>query len=406
MVTRAAGIRSTFLLGAALLLGQPAHAQWCSNNPSVAVSDICLGQYSLQSTIAGGCCGTGSADTAVGFFALSNNTTGAENTAVGAYALSQTTTASYNTAVGYQALPANTTGAGNTAVGAQALQVSQTAGDNTALGIYALNLNTTGHENTAAGGDSMASNQTGTYNAAVGWATLYGNASGNFNTAMGGGALPDVSSGSTNLGLGYHAGLNYLGAESNNVVLANSGVTGDSGVIRLGANGTQTKAFIAGIYGATSASGTWVMVNSSGQLGTTTSSLRFKEEVADMGAASRDLMRLRPVTFRYKPAYDDGQRILQYGLIAEEVAAVNPGLVQLGEDGQPLAIRYHFVYAMLLNEVQQQHSTIEDQAARLAEQAKKFDRQAAELAGQRAKIASQQTAIEELALRLTKLEGH
>ncbi|HEV7509844.1 MAG TPA: tail fiber domain-containing protein [Thermoanaerobaculia bacterium] len=407
MVTRAAGIRSTFLLGTALLLGQAAHAQWCPNNPPAeSGGNVCLGKYSLESTIAGGCCGTASADTAVGFFALRANTTGAENTAVGAYALSQTTTASFNTAVGYESLPANTTGAANTAVGAQTLQASQTASDNTALGFSALNLNTTGHENTAAGGEAMAGNQTGFLNAAFGWAALYVNQSGNFNTAIGVSALAGLGSGLTNLGLGYNAGKNYSGAESNNVVLANLGVSGDSGAIRIGTNGTQTKAFIAGIFGSTSASGTQVLVNSSGQLGTTTSSLRFKEEVADMGAASRDLMRLRPVTFRYKPAYDDGQRILQYGLIAEEVAAVNPGLVQLGEDGQPLAIRYHFVYAMLLNEVQQQHSTIEDQAARLADQAKKFDRQAAELASQRAKIARQQTAIEELALRLTKLEGH
>ncbi len=392
MVTRAAGLRSTFLLVAALTMGQAAQAQWCPNNPGAGAGDICLGEYSLQATIAGGCCGTASADTAIGAFALSNNTTGAENTAVGSFALNGTTTASYNSAVGYEALGANTTGAGNTAVGAQALQGNQTASDNTAVGIYALNLNTTGHENTATGGDSLASNQTGTRNSALGWAALYGNASGSFNTAVGNYALVSIGSGSTNLGLGNNAGLNYTGAESNNVVIASSGATGESGVTRIGTNGTQIKAFIAGIYGSTSSSGTQVLVNSSGQLGTTTSSLRFKDEVADMGAASRDLMRLRPVTFRYKPSYDDGQRILQYGLVAEEVAAVNPGLVQLGDDGQPLAIRYHFVYAMLLNEVQQQHSTIAGQAA--------------EIASQRAKLASQQTAIEELASRLAKLEGH
>jgi hypothetical protein len=308
---------------------------------------------------------------------------------------------------------ANQTGEGNTAVGAQTLEVSQAATDNTALGYLALNLDTTGSENTATGGITLINNQTGNENSALGYGALYFNTSGSLNTAIGGTALASLTSGSSNLGLGVDAGRNYSGAESNNVVLANRGIAGESGVTRIGTNGTQTKAFIAGIYGATSSSGTWVLVNSAGQLGTTTSSLRFKEEVADMGTASADLMRLRPVTFRYKPPYDDGQRTLQYGLIAEEVAAVNPGLVQFGDDGQPLAVRYHFVYAMLLNEVQQQHSTIAgqsahlaEQAARLDDQARNLDRQAVEIAGQRARIASQQTAIEELALRLAKLEGH
>jgi hypothetical protein len=384
MVTRAAGIRSTFLLGAALMMGQAAQAQWCQNNPAAGAGDVCFGDNSLVSTIAGGCCGTASADTAVGTYTLMHNTTGAENTAIGTFALYGSTTASFNTAVGYTALMGNTTGEGNTAVGAQAMESSQTAIDNTALGYMALNVDTGGSENTSTGALSLPNNVTGTENSALGYGALYFNTSGSLNTAIGGTALASLTSGSWNLGLGVDAGRNYSGAESNNVVLANRGIAGESGVTRIGTTGTQTKAFIAGIYGATSSSGTWVLVNSSGQLGTTTSSLRFKEQVADMGAASADLMRLRPVTFRYKAPYDDGQGVLQYGLIAEEVAAVNPGLVQFGEDGQPLAIRYHFIYAMLLNEVQQQES---------------------EIAAQRAKIANQQTAIEQLALRLAKLEG-
>ncbi|MBW8877429.1 MAG: tail fiber domain-containing protein [Acidobacteria bacterium] len=405
-MTRAAGIRNTFLLAAALIMGQAAHAQWCPNNPAAGSSDTCLGDYSLQSTIAAGCCGVASADTAVGFGTLMHNTTGAENTAIGSVALYWSSTASYNTAVGYASLMGNQTGEGNTALGAQTLEVSQGAIDNTALGYLALNLDTTGYENTATGAIALINNQTGNENSALGYGALYFNGSGSLNTAIGGTALASLTSGSNNLALGVDAGRNYSGAESNNVVLANRGIAGESGVTRIGSNGTQTRAFIAGIYGATSSSGTWVLVNSAGQLGTTTSSRRFKEAVADMGAASSDLMRLRPVTFRYKPPYDDGQGTLQYGLIAEEVAAVNPGLVQFGEDGQPLAVRYHFVYAMLLNEVQQQHSAIAGQSARLAEQARNLDRQAAEIAGQRAKIASLQTAIEELALRLAKLEGH
>jgi hypothetical protein len=77
-----------------------------------------------------------------------------------------------------------------------------------------------------------------------------------------------------------------------------------------------------------------------------------------MGEASADLMKLRPVTFYYKPAYDDGSHLRQYGLIAEEVAKLYPDLVQYDRDGLPLAVRYHAVNAMLLNEVQKQQRSL------------------------------------------------
>ena len=159
MVTRAAGIRSTFLLAVALMIGQAAHAQWCPNNPAVGSSDTCLGDYSLMSTIPAGCCGTASADTAVGFGTLMHNTTGAENTAIGSAALYWSSTANYNTAVGYASLMANQTGEGNTAVGAQTLEVSQSATDNTALGYQALDFDTSGSENTATGGITLVNNR-------------------------------------------------------------------------------------------------------------------------------------------------------------------------------------------------------------------------------------------------------
>jgi len=127
--------------------------------------------------------------------------------------------------------------------------------------------------------------------------------------------------------------------------------------------------------------------------------------VADMGAASDALMKLRPVTFHYRAGYDDGQRLLQYGLIAEEVAEVDRGLVEYDGDGKPLTVRYHFVNAMLLGEVQKQHATIAGQAARIAQQQ-------ADLAGQRSAMAdlSQTMAtlnrtVATLTDRLAKLEA-
>ena len=112
----------------------------------------------------------------------------------------------------------------------------------------------------------------------------------------------------------------YLGAS----VLASRG---ESNTIYLGGQGTQTKTFIAGIRGITTgaANAVPVVIDSNGQLGTVSSSIRFKEDIHDMADASRRLLQLRPVTFRYTQAYSDGAKPIQYGLIAEEVAEVFPG---------------------------------------------------------------------------------
>src|SRR6516164_567102 len=98
-------------------------------------------------------------------------------------------------------------------------------------------------------------------------------------------------------------------------------------------------------------------VNSTGKLGTITSSRRYKQDIADLGAESDVLMKLRPVAFYYKPELDS-THTRQYGLVAEEVAKIAPGLVIFDQDGQPQTVRYHFVNAMLLNEVQKERRLI------------------------------------------------
>ena len=86
-----------------------------------------------------------------------------------------------------------------------------------------------------------------------------------------------------------------------------------------------------------------------------------------MGDASSGLMRLRPVTFRYKQATADGTHPIEYGLIAEEVAEVNRDLVVYEKDGQALTVKYHLLPTMLLNEVQRQQRTIDELTRRLEE---------------------------------------
>jgi predicted ribosome quality control (RQC) complex YloA/Tae2 family protein len=105
-------------------------------------------------------------------------------------------------------------------------------------------------------------------------------------------------------------------------------------------------------------------VKSDGQLGTLTSSVRFKDEIKPMDEASEAILGLRPVTFRYK---SDSKGPPQFGLIAEEVAKVDPALVLPDKEGKPFAVRYEAVNAMLLNEFLKEHRKVQEQEAAIAQ---------------------------------------
>ena len=313
-----------------------------------------IGSYALHSNT------TGYYNTANGSYALHSNTTGSENTATGLSALFYNTTGSNNTATGHQALLWADTGSNNTATGHQALNHNSTGFDNTATGLSALNNNTGGDNNTATGLSTLALNTTGYQNAATGSNALYSNTTGSDNTATGSYALYSNTTGNNNTAIGYYAGYNATTGSYN--IFIGAGVSGTSSVdhvIRIG--GGQTQTYIAGISGASIGTSSAVYVNGNGQLGTITSSRRFKEDIQDMREASSRLMKLRPVTFHYKPQLDQEERVLQYGLIAEEVAEVYPELVQYGQSGEPLTVRYHELGPMLLNEVQRQQEHIDKQ---------------------------------------------
>src|SRR6266498_2248475 len=309
---------------------------------------------------------TGSSGTATGYHALINNTTGGNNTAIGAQALQANTIGSSNTANGASALFSNTTGFANTATGITALALNTTGGFNTATGAGALNLNTTGGSNTASGYFALFSNTTGSNNTANGASALNNNTTGFSNTATGIQALFNNTIGSDNIALGFLAGVN-LTTGSNNIYIGTSGgSSGESAKIRIGTQGTQTATFIAGISGVTVPGGVGVIVGTNGKLGTTTSSARYKEQIKPMDKMSEAIHSLRPVTFRYKQELDP-EGILQFGLVAEEVAKVHPDLVARDEEGKPYTVRYEAVNAMLLNEFLKEHRRVEEQSSEIRE---------------------------------------
>src|SRR5205823_3924905 len=140
----------------------------------------------------------------------------------------------------------------------------------------------------------LINNTTSRDNTATWYQALFSNTPGGNNTASGYHALYNNTTGGSNIALGFQAGLN-LSTGNNNIDIGNVGVAGESKTIRIGTTGTQRKAFIAGISGATIASGVGVIIGSNGQLGTVVSSERFKEAIKPMDKASEAILALKPV---------------------------------------------------------------------------------------------------------------
>jgi uncharacterized coiled-coil protein SlyX len=358
-------------------------------------NNTAIGANALASNV------NGNDNTAVGFQALLL-ATGNHNTAVGSQALFFDTGGHDNTATGFQALLNNTTGIENAASGAFALINNQTGDFNTATGTGALQSNTGGDANTATGTAALSNNTSGINNTANGTNALFFNITGHDNTADGLNALLN-NKGSNNIAVGSQAGSN-LTTGSNNIDIGNAGVAGESGRIRIGTAGKQANTLIAGIYGATVTTGIPVLVGPQGKLGTMQSSVRFKQDIKPMDKTSEAVLALKPVTFRYKEELDPG-KVPQFGLVAEEVAKVNPDLVVRDEQGKPYTVRYEAVNAMLLNEFLKEHQKVAEQQSTIAQLNTTLAQQQKQIAAQQATSTQQQKQIEALTATVQKVSA-
>ena len=310
-------------------------------------------------------------NTAEGQNALLSRTTGTFNTAIGFFSLRALTTASFCTGLGAGTLLANTAGE-NTATGAGALLSNTTGSGNTADGAFALLSNATGFRNAATGRFALFNNTTGSFNTAHGVDALYSNTSGDGNTANGLSALAFNTTGAFNIALGTSAGQN-LTTGDRNIDIGNLGVAAEGHTIRIGTTGDQSATYIAGIAGQTvGAGGSTCYVDNDGKLGVFLSAHRFKTDIADMATASEAILALRPVTFHYKPELDK-TGIPQFGLVAEEVEAINPDLVTRDREGKVSTVRYEAVNAMLLNEFLKEHCKNQQQEATIARLEKQIE---------------------------------
>ena len=322
-------------------------------------------------------------NTAEGISALLVLTSGVSNTAVGFETLKANGTGSYNTANGANAANDNR-GAQNTATGSGTLDGSFPGSYNTANGCGALVGN--GSDNTAFGRGALTV-RLASENTAVGVSALANNGRGIQNTAVGVRALnDDFGRGHNNIGLGYEGGV--VAGVSYNIEIGTRGGA-DNYTTRIGDE--QPRTFIAGISG-TAVVGDTVVVNGNGRLGTATSSARFKEEIEPMDKASEALFVLKPVSFQYNR---DMRGTPQFGLIAEEVAKVDPDLVTRDHKGEIQGVRYESVNAMLLNEFLKQHTAF-------LEAQHKVQEQQAAIRRLRSTVAQQQEDFQATIEQLTK----
>ncbi len=222
------------------------------------------------------------------------------------------------------------------------------------------NFTLSGSFNTCIGRAVGASLTSGQQNVAMGWVALNSCTQGSYNVGIGLSALQSITTGNYNCAVGYQAGNGLTVANSSNILINNTGTAGDGNTLRIGAgagtgNQQLNKAFIHGIRGITTANADAiaVLVDSAGQLGTVSSSIRFKENVHDLEHSH--VLELRPVAFNYK---QDGRPGI--GLIAEEVERVMPSLVAYNQEGQCESVKYHDLPVLLLLEIQKLRKELDE----------------------------------------------
>ena len=217
-----------------------------------------------------------------------------------------------------------------------------------------------GSSNRANGFQALFSNTTGDRNTATGWQVLANNPGANNNTAHGFEALHNSNSGN-NTGIGFDALEANTTGNSNTAVGANA--------LR-NATGSDNIALGEGAGGAVLAGNNNI-------------------EIGNGGASAGDF-----------PLQDDKTNNPQFGLIAEEVARVNPALIAVDKEGKPYSVRYQQINAMLLNEFLKEHRTVQEQGATITQLKSMVEKQEAANAQQQKQIEALATGLQKVSAQL------
>lgn len=331
---------------------------------------------------------TGNFNSFFGSLAGRNNSTGVSNTFVGYEAGRFNTTASHNAFFGNAAGKANTTATGNAFFGSTAGEFTTTGGFNSFFGYLAGRLNVGGMNNAFVGAGAGDSNTEGDNNCFFGLNAGTGNTDGNNNTFLGYHAGQATTTGSNNTFVGYRPGTsnqtgsnntllgadaNFGGATPTNLSFATAigaGATVDaSNTLVIGRNLDRVEIRGTLKYSGVPAQGaTDLCRNANLEVGTCSSSIRFKTNIQDYSAGLELVSQLRPVSFTWM---DGGAPAI--GLIAEEVDEVEPLLTWKDADGQVEGVAYKGITVVLLNAIMEQQAQIQAQQELIEQQQRRLD---------------------------------
>ncbi len=276
------------------------------------------------------------------------------NSFFGSRAGDSNTTGSSNAFFGYIAGEENTEGSDNAFFGVNAGAENTTGDDNAFFGRNAGSTNTEGNRNAFFGGNAGTGNTTGIRNSFFGHFSGFTNTTGNFNTAIG----DNANVGSSNLTFATAIGAESVVVASNTVALGRS-----SGADRVRVYGPL------GLNTLDTATSLHLCFNTAtNNVANCTSSIRYKKNVEPMKSGMNLIRQFRPVTYNWKESNQP-----DLGLIAEEVAEIEPLLITRDNAGQVLGVKYDQLTLILINAMMEQQAHIEEQKKQLEKQQQQID---------------------------------
>jgi Chaperone of endosialidase len=168
---------------------------------------------------------------------------------------------------------------------------------------------------------------------------------------------------------------------------------GDSPAMAIGTTGVVTINNLGGASGGNHQ----LCFNDSAELGVCGSSIRYKTNINPFNSGLNLIMHLRPVSFDWK---NSGRP--DFGLVAEDVANVEPLLVERNANGEVEGVKYDRVGVVLVNAVKEQQSQIEQQRSQIERQQSQIEHQQAQLKSQELSIQQHQTQAKQQGAQLAR----
>jgi hypothetical protein len=284
-------------------------------------------------------------------------------------------------------------GTNNLFVGVQAGAVNSTGQDNVFFGLQAGSANTMGSDNSFFGYQTGLFNTTGSQNAFFGYGAGFGNTTGKFNSFFGSEAGESNTTGGSNTMIGNFADVGFSNLDHATAIGAEAIVTA-SNQVQIGRIGLDKVAIGAFAMPSTS---TAVCINNLGVFTACSSSRRYKDNVQSFTQGLNLIQGLRPVTFNWKEGHAP-----DLGLIAEEVAEVEPLLTIYNNKGEIEGVKYAQLNVVLINAIKEQQTQIENQQTQIREHERQAASQQTQIEQSRKQLAAQQARITEQEVKLAQ----